>query len=144
MSEKQDKHTLLIIDDTASIIQLIHTIMRDEYEVLYATSGPEGIDIAMKYQPDLIILDVMMPGMDGYEVCNFLKSNPETMAIPVIFITVLDHEEDEEHGLQMGAIDYIAKPFNALNVKAKIKNHLAMRDLLRNNANANDHSIRTE
>ncbi len=128
----KDKHTLLIVDDTTSIIQLFHAIMGDEYEVLYATSGEEGIKIAEEYQPDLILLDVMMSGMDGYEVCKRLKSVPETMAIPVIFITVLDHEEDEGIGLEAGAIDYIAKPFNAANIKTKIKNHLAMKDMLRN------------
>ncbi|GIP35232.1 response regulator [Paenibacillus sp. J2TS4] len=126
----KNKRTILIVDDTSSNILLFDTILGEEYEVLYATNGEEGLDIALKFQPDLILLDVMMPGMDGYEVCRLLKKNPLTMAIPIIFISVLDHEEDEGNGLKAGAIDYIAKPFNTANVKAKIKNHLEFKDLL--------------
>lgn len=124
-----EKPTILIIDDTLTIIELFRVLLGEEYRILSATSGPEGIDIAMKNHPDLILLDVMMPVMDGYEVCRRLKENAITQSIPVIMITVLDHQEEEKAGLEAGAIDYIAKPFYNENIKAKIRNHLLLKEL---------------
>ncbi|MFD0713846.1 response regulator [Paenibacillus sp. GCM10027626] len=129
----KDKHTLLIIDDTLTNIELIKAIIDDEYNTLSAVNGMDGLELAERMQPDLIILDVMMPEMDGYEVCQRLKRNPKTEAIPVIFVTVLDHDEDAEIGLVAGAIDYIAKPYHPASVKAKIRNHLAYRALIEKN-----------
>ncbi|MFD0868571.1 sigma-54 dependent response regulator [Chlamydia abortus] len=126
-----DKHTILIVDDSPSNILLLQAILGEEYEVLYSTRGEKGLEMAQELQPDLILLDVMMPDMDGYAVCKQLKENPLTVAIPVIFITVLDHEEDEGNGLQAGAIDYITKPFNTTNIMMKIRNHLTFKDLIR-------------
>jgi Response regulator containing a CheY-like receiver domain and an HD-GYP domain len=114
-------------------IELIHSLLGEECNILFATSGPEGIDLALKCNPDLILLDVMMPGMDGYEVCRELKKNALTMAIPVIFITVLDHQDEEEAGLEAGAIDYITKPFHNASFKAKIHNYLTLKELLAKN-----------
>ncbi|WP_010279142.1 response regulator [Paenibacillus senegalensis] len=125
-----EKHTILIIDDTLTIIELFRSLIGEEYRILSATNGPEGIDIAIKTRPDLILLDVMMPVMDGFEVCKQLKENALTQSIPVIMITVLDHREEEKAGLDAGAIDYIAKPFHLENVRAKIKNHLQLQELL--------------
>lgn len=124
-----EKHTILIIDDTLTIIELFRSLFGEEYRILSATNGPEGIDIAVKSSPDLILLDVMMPFMDGFEVCKRLKENSITQSIPVIMITILDHREEEKAGLEAGAIDYIAKPFHIESVKAKIKNHLRLQQL---------------
>lgn len=124
------KKTILIVDDMPSNIELLYAILGSEYRILFASSGQEGLQMAIKNVPDLLLLDVMMPDMDGYELCEKLKKHPLTMAIPIIFLTVLDHEDDEERGLEAGAIDYIAKPYNVANIKVKIRNHIAFKDLL--------------
>jgi len=126
----ESKKSILIIDDTYTNIELFHAIIGDQYEILFATKGLEGYEAALRHLPELILLDVMMPDLDGYEVCRRLKKHPSTKAIPVIFISVLDHEEDEEKGLEAGAIDYIAKPFNVTSIKAKIRNHILFKDML--------------
>ncbi|RXZ77823.1 response regulator [Paenibacillaceae bacterium] len=125
------RHTILVIDDSAVTIALFQAMLGEEYELLYASRGEQGIEMAMRMRPDLILLDVMMPGMDGYEVCRRLKRNRETMVIPVIFITFLEHEEDEEMGIEAGAIDFMTKPFHEAIMKAKLRNHFALLDLLR-------------
>lgn len=122
-----DRPTLLIIDDFPANIKVLHGALEEEYEVLFATRGAEGLRMAREYSPDLILLDIMMPGMDGYEVCSHLKSQPLTRSIPIIFITALSQHEDEMKGLKLGAIDYITKPFNPIIVKARVKNHLALK-----------------
>lgn len=124
------KKTILIVDDMPSNIELLYAILGSEYRILFASCGQEGLQMAIQNVPDLILLDVMMPDMDGYELCEKIKKHPLTMAIPVIFLTVLDHEDDEERGLEAGAIDYIAKPYNVANIKAKIRNHIAFKELL--------------
>lgn len=124
---------ILIIDDTPANIQIIHAVIGSTYQTFFATSGREGINLARQELPDLILLDVMMPEMDGYEVCRELKAEPLTHHIPVIFITTLGDVEDERKGLELGAIDYIIKPFSPPIVIARIKNHLELksyRDLL--------------
>lgn len=124
---------ILIIDDTPANIQIMHTVLGNAYSTFFATSGREGITLAQKELPDLILLDIMMPGMDGYAVCRELKADPLTGQIPIIFITAMTHIEDEMKGLELGAIDYITKPFSPPIVKARVKNHLELkrhRDLL--------------
>ena len=117
---ENEKHSLLIIDDSkANIIALSH-ILSDTYNLLAAKSASAGIEIASSQQPDMILLDIIMPDMDGYEALAVLKSNPATSKIPVIFISGLDSPEDEEKGLSLGAVDYIIKPFNASVVKLRI------------------------
>ncbi|CAH2032372.1 diguanylate cyclase domain-containing protein [Trichlorobacter ammonificans] len=125
--------TLLIIDDTPINIRVLSELFADECEILFATSGEDGLRLAASDRPDLILLDIMMPRMDGYEVCRRLKSDPQTRDIPVVFVTALGEEKDETQGLELGAIDYIIKPINPPIVKARIRNHLELkrhRDLL--------------
>jgi signal transduction histidine kinase len=101
--------------------------MKLDYDVSIATSGPEAIEIANALRPQLILLDVMMPGMNGYEVCKMLKSNPETNNIPVIFITAKCSSEDETKGFDVGGIDYIKKPFKLSTVTVRVKNHIQLK-----------------
>jgi CheY-like chemotaxis protein len=124
-----NKETILIVDDTAENIDILSNIIKSKYKVKVAING----NIALKAvnsspKPDLILLDVMMPQMDGYEVCKILKSNPQTKDIPVIFITALDDNISEEKGLNLGAVDYIAKPINPAIVLRRIQTHLALYD----------------
>ncbi len=127
-----NRPTILIVDDTLSSIQMLSNAAGDEYEFIYAVTGLEAIALAEKYTPDLILLDVMMPEMDGYEVCKRLKAQKETASIPVIFVTILDHVDDEVHGLEAGAVDFIAKPFHAPSIRAKIKSQLLWKQELLN------------
>ena len=99
-------------------------MLRQEYTVYAAKNGQSAIRIAKKQLPDVILLDILMPEMDGYEVLSFLKSDEETRNIPVIFVTGLINPEDEKKGLDMGAADYISKPFDAENVRMKIQKQI--------------------
>jgi signal transduction histidine kinase len=124
------KAKILIVDDSADNLQVLFQLLRDDYAVIAATTGEKAIKMAQKSpHPDLILLDVIMPNMDGYEVFTQLKANPETADISVIFITALNEGLDEAKGLDLGAIDYITKPFNPSVVKARIKNHLRLQNL---------------
>lgn len=122
-----DRQTVLIVDDTPANIELLSETLSDEYEVLFATSGPDALDIAAAEHPDLILLDVNMPDMDGYEVCTRLKEDARTRTIPVIFVTAMGHEDDETKGLNVGAIDYLTKPFRPSIVRARVRNHLELK-----------------
>ncbi len=105
---------VLIVDDTPENIQILMQTLRDEYAIIAATSGDKALQLAAKRpQPDIILLDVMMPGLDGYEVCRRLKADSRTSGIPVIFITAMREEQDEAKGLTLGAVDYIAKTFSS-------------------------------
>jgi diguanylate cyclase (GGDEF)-like protein len=128
------KPTILIADDTSANIELLHAVLGSEYEILFATSGAKAVEIAVAETPDLILLDVMMPEMDGFETCTLLKSDHRTAQIPVIFVTSLNREAEEARGLEVGAIDFIAKPFSSAVIKARVRNHLELkqqRDILR-------------
>jgi serine phosphatase RsbU (regulator of sigma subunit) len=125
MQEKQ--HKILIVDDTPTNIQILNEVLQGDYAIFFATNGPDGIRIAQREEPDLILLDIMMPGMDGYEVCAKIKSDPQTRQIPLIFITAMSDEVDEAKGLECGAIDYITKPVSPPIVKARVKNHLELK-----------------
>jgi len=111
---------LLIVDDDAAYIMELGHMLQSEYDVYSAKDGKSAIKKAEKLQPDLILLDIVMPEMSGFEVFDELKSNSKTMDIPVVFITALDSSEDELKGLQLGAADYVVKPFNSIIVKHKI------------------------
>lgn len=112
---------VLVVDDNPENIHVLAKNLEDDYEVLYATSGEKALSIAFSGERlDLILLDIMMPGMDGYEVCGRLKANAETWDIPVIFITAMSQTEDESRGLELGAADYIAKPFSVPIVRARV------------------------
>ena len=119
---------ILIVDDQTSNIKLLAAILGDDYRVRVATNGLDALKLAEGTpQPDLILLDIMMPDMDGYEVCRRLKGNASTQNIPVIFITALSSESDEEKGLNLGAVDYIAKPLSAPIVRARVRNHAILK-----------------
>src|SRR5205085_4866458 len=101
--------------------------LADQAQVFFATNGPAALQKAAQEELDLILLDVMMPGMDGYEVCRSLKADPMTEQIPVVFITGLSEEHDEEKGLRLGAIDYVTKPPSSAIVRARVRNLLRAR-----------------
>ena len=122
-----DKQTILIVDDTPANIALLSEVLRSTYRIKVAVDGELALKLSIaESPPDLILLDIMMPGLDGYEVCRQLKANPATRRIPVIFVTAMDEGEDEAKGLEMGAADYITKPIGAAMVRARIKTHLAV------------------
>ncbi len=122
---------ILVVDDTPDNLEMVGDILSDAYQVQVAINGRIAFKIIEKSPPDLILLDIMMPEMDGYEVCQRLKANPSTAEIPVIFVTALDSSQDEAHGLELGAVDYISKPFSSSILKVRIANHLARTMLLR-------------
>ncbi|MBF0419306.1 MAG: response regulator [Magnetococcales bacterium] len=122
-----DRPTILIIDDQADNIRLLNEFLQDRYRIVFATDGERGLHLALEQQPDLILLDVVMPEMDGHEVCRHLMSQQETRGIPVIFCTSLQFEEMETIGLSLGAVDYVTKPFKIEVVKQRIKNHLELK-----------------
>ncbi len=118
------RRTILVIDDNILNLDILKKLLKDEYSIKEATDGSMGIEIANKLKPDLILLDVVMPGLSGYEVCYKLKSNPKTKDIPVIFITALSDQLDEAKAFDLGAIDYITKPFNPIIVKKRVETQI--------------------
>jgi len=124
-----DKQIVLVVDDTPENIDVMSGILRSDYKVKAALSGQKALKIAQSTPaPDIILLDVMMPEMDGYDVCRELKSNSQTASIPVIFVTAKDTESDETFGLDLGAVDYITKPISPAIVQARVKTHLSLYD----------------
>lgn len=124
-----DKKIVLLVDDTPENIQIVNSILKDHYRIRIATNGAKAIDLARSDPaPDLILLDVLMPEMDGFEVCLRLKLDPATRDIPVIFLTGLTEVEDETRGFEVGGVDYIHKPFSQAVVRARVHNHLMLRD----------------
>ena len=120
-----DKSTILIIDDTPANLKTLASMLKEEYRIIIAKSGEEGLKLLREgLAPNLILLDIVMPGMDGYEVCRELKSGPATEKIPVLFITAKDTTEDKREGLSLGAAAYITKPFDAVTVRQIIKTHI--------------------
>ena len=127
--QPEEKQVILIVDDVPANIDVLSEILRPTYQVKVVTSGMMALKIAMQSNPpDLILLDVMMPEMDGYEVCRQLKANATTRNIPIIFITAMDEVKDETTGFALGAVDYITKPVNPAIVQARVKTHLALVD----------------
>lgn len=121
------RDTVLVIDDTPSNLSLINQLLRDQYRVKLANNGQRGLELALASPPDLVLLDIMMPEMDGFEVCRQLKSNPKTARTPVIFLTAKIEAADEEMGFRLGAVDFIHKPFSPSIVLARIRAHLQVR-----------------
>jgi formate hydrogenlyase transcriptional activator len=125
-------HTLLIVDDMPNNISVLYeTLIRFDYKVLVARNGKDAIEQAQLAHPDLILLDVMMPGMDGFETCRRLKQTDSTRAIPIIFMTALADTIDKVNGFNMGGVDYITKPFQLQEVVSRIQTHLTIRQLQR-------------
>lgn len=128
------KPKLLIVDDQVLIIRVLHELFKDSCDIYMAHNGLDAIEKCTSIEPDLILLDVVMPKMDGYEVCKILKANEQTAKIPIIFITGSFEEADELKGFELGAVDFIRKPINAVITRARVNNHLALKkqtDLLR-------------
>ncbi|TWX63423.1 response regulator [Colwellia demingiae] len=127
MITKHEKQSILVVDDVPVNIEVLRELLRSDYMVKAATNGVNAIKIAQSSpQPDLILLDIMMPDLDGYDVINRLKSNPKTAGIPVIFVTAMNEVHDEQLGFELGAVDYITKPISPSIVFARVKTHLAM------------------
>jgi diguanylate cyclase (GGDEF)-like protein len=128
------KPKLLVVDDQHINIQVMHQIFGGDYQVFMATCGTQALAICQNNPPDLVLLDIVMPGMDGFEVCTHLKMNDATCNIPVIFVTAHTDPVQETHGLSLGAVDFIAKPVKPAVVRARVKTHLTLKfqsDLLR-------------
>ena len=124
MNDITDKHCILIVDDEISGIITLTGILEPYYKILSLQDSREAVSVAEQKQPDLILLDIFMPGIDGFEVLSRLKLNDKTKHIPVIIITGFDNRKAEENGLMLGAVDYIAKPFHPAIVKLRIENQL--------------------
>src|SRR5215469_16619961 len=130
MESNEPKKTVLLVDDAPSNIQVVNSILKDLYKIRIATNGPKALELVkVAPPPDLILLDVLMPAMDGYEVCTRLKADPETKDIPVIFLTGQTETQDETRGFEVGAVDYIHKPFSPAVVKARVQTHLVLRGI---------------
>lgn len=128
MAEEQAKlGTILVVDDTPDNIDILKGVLSSEFQVKAATSGEKALNIAESTQLDLILLDIMMPEMDGYEVCTRLKQQEATREIPVIFVTALTETVNEEKGFQVGCVDYLTKPISPSVALARVKTHIALR-----------------
>jgi diguanylate cyclase (GGDEF)-like protein len=127
--------TVLIVDDAPSNLAILTETLRGEFDVRIATSGPEALRLVAETPPDLILLDIIMPEMDGYEVCRLLKATPSTSTIPIIFLTAKGDVADETLGLAIGAVDYIVKPVSVPIVQARVRTHVELKrrgDILEN------------
>lgn len=121
------KQKVLIVDDVTANIKILIDLLKPEYQTFFADSGEKALELALKNIPDIILLDIVMPQMNGYEICEKLKANRSTRDIPVIFISAMSEVGDETKGLEIGAVDYITKPISPAIVKARVKNHLKLR-----------------
>ena len=124
------KPLILIVDDEPSNLHVLVEGLLADYDVRISTSGEQALVFVESTRPDLILLDIMMPGMDGYEVCKRLKAKQNTKGIPIIFVTALTEVESEEKGFAMGAIDYIHKPYKLALVRARIRTHITAQGML--------------
>lgn len=118
---------ILVIDDEPSNLALLSDIFSDSYDVLAASDGKRGLELGLSTRSDLILLDVLMPGIDGFEVCRRLKAEPLTAHIPILFLTAHNEPDAETRGLELGAVDFIAKPFTPAAVRARVANHIALK-----------------
>ena len=123
-----EKPVVLIVDDTVANIRILDDLLHDDYTIRVATNGPMALRLALtEPHPDIVLLDIMMPEMDGYEVCRRLKADARTRNMAVVFITAMGNEEHEARGLDLGAVDFIAKPFQPRLVRARVANHVALK-----------------
>jgi len=133
-----NKPTILIVDDTPANLTLLMGLLKNKYRIVAANNGKKAIELACSSPPDLILLDIMMPDIDGYEVCTRLKENEVTKHVPIIFLTAKVSVEDEEHGFELGAVDFIHKPISPSIVMARVNTHIKLKTwqnyLLDNNA----------
>ena len=131
MAENKKEYTILITDDEKTNLDILGSILSPMYNLLISRNGPRAIELAKEHKPDLILLDVLMPEMSGFEVISRLRESEATSSIPVIFITGLTGVQDEERGFFLGAVDYIAKPFNKAIVKARVNTHIRIIEQMR-------------
>jgi putative two-component system response regulator len=122
-----ERPTILVVDDTPANLSLLVNLLKDKYVIKVANNGKKALELAITAPPDLILLDIMMPEMDGYEVCRRLKANDVTRRVPVIFLTAKNETEDEELGFAVGAVDFILKPISPPIVEARVKTHLEIK-----------------
>jgi two-component system, sensor histidine kinase and response regulator len=141
--KKMAKDVILVVDDQPNNLKVIASVLGSDYSVSIANSGPNALKILENYTPDLILLDIMMPDMDGFEVCRKIMENERIMHIPIIFLSAKADVEDVIRGFSCGAVDYITKPFNATEVEARVRNHLNLKHALNDLkiANQNLHEL---
>ncbi len=121
-----NKKKILCVDDEPNNLQVLRQILKSRYQLIFATSGDKALEACVKHGPDMVLLDIMMPGMNGYEVCRALKADPVTRPIPVLFVTAMGDEEDEASGFDAGAVDYIQKPVSGTLVLRRVQTHLSL------------------
>lgn len=126
MNQARKPPLLLVVDDEATNLQLLRQILQQDYRLAFAKDGQRALELARAERPDLVLLDVMMPGMTGYQVCQELKADPRLAGIPVIFVSALGEAADELEGFEAGAVDYITKPFSPAVVRARVRTHLSL------------------
>ncbi|WP_265584012.1 hybrid sensor histidine kinase/response regulator [Chitinimonas koreensis] len=148
LDERLKRSTVLIVDDVATNIEVIAEVLKDDYTIKVAISGKKALDLVAAKAPDIILLDIMMPEMDGFEVCRRLKADPATADIPVIFLSAKDQPDDVVGGLEIGAVDYVVKPIAPTILKARMRTHLrlstAMGDLKRQQSVLEDSALLRE
>lgn len=139
MNEGRNRQNILIVDDAPQNISVLGSLLKDEYNIRVANNGEKALEIVFSSDPpDLILLDIIMPGINGFEVCKKIKSEPKTQNIPIIFITAKTSDIDEVKGFELGAVDYITKPFKSTVVRARVRTHADLkryRDLLEHQSN---------
>jgi len=126
--ESLPRYRILVVDDEPANLNLLRQILKQDYDLAFAKSGSDALRILHENKPDLVLLDIMMPGIDGYQVCETIKQDPRLSDIPVIFCTAMDDELDEQRGFEIGAVDYLTKPVRSSIVQARIRTHLALSD----------------
>jgi class 3 adenylate cyclase len=139
MTEEENKLKVLVVDDVGQNVSVVNEILKPYYKIMVALNGEKALSISQSDNPpDIILLDIMMPEMDGYEVCSKLKANSKTQDIPIIFLSALDDTKDKVKGLELGAVDYVSKPFQPEEVIARVKTHLTISSLKKSLAEKNE------
>ena len=123
-----NRQKVLVVDDEPNNLKLLRQVLEDQYDLAFATDGKKALAVVQKVQPDIILLDIMMPGLDGFETCRRLKADPGTAPIPVIFVTAMENMDDERQGFEVGGVDYITKPVSPPIVRARVGTHLSLFD----------------
>ncbi|KAA6183770.1 response regulator [Thiohalocapsa marina] len=126
--DRVKRYRILLVDDEPANLNVLRQILKQDYDLAFAKSGPDALKTLHEHKPDMVLLDIMMPGIDGYQVCDTIKQDPRLSDIPVIFCTAMDDELEEQRGFQIGAVDYLTKPVRPSIVQARIRTHLALSD----------------